>query len=210
MSTDASYRFERGVDPNGQIYALMQAAILCKQLAGGKVSMQIKDVYPEPMQDFPVRLNYEYAHRLIGKEIGAETIKSIATSLEMKIVKEDAEGIDLLVPAYRVDVQRPCDVVEDILRIYGYNNVEIPTQLKSSLTVQGDEDKAYHSQNLVAEQLVGEGFMEILNNSLSKSSYYTDLELNKYPEETTVKVMNPLSADLGVMRQTMPSAVWRA
>ena len=155
------------------------------------------------MQDFPVRLNYEYAHRLIGKEIGAETIKNIATSLEMKIVKEDAEGIDLLVPAYRVDVQRPCDVVEDILRIYGYNNVEIPTQLKSSLTVQGDEDKAYHSQNLVAEQLVGEGFMEILNNSLSKTSYYTDLELNKYPLENVVKVMNPLSADLGVMRQTM-------
>ena len=202
LSTDASYRFERGVDPNGQIYALKQAAILCKQLAGGKISMQIKDVYPEPMQDFPVRLNYEYAHRLIGKEIGAETIKNIATSLEMKIVKEDAEGIDLLVPAYRVDVQRPCDVVEDILRIYGYNNVEIPTQLKSSLTVQGDEDKAYHSQNLVAEQLVGEGFMEILNNSLSKTSYYTDLELNKYPLENVVKVMNPLSADLGVMRQT--------
>ena len=200
LSTDASYRFERGVDPNGQIYALKQAAILCKQLAGGKISMQIKDVYPEPMQDFPVRLNYEYAHRLIGKEIGAETIKSIATSLEMKIVKEDAEGIDLLVPAYRVDVQRPCDVVEDILRIYGYNNVEIPTQLKSSLTVQGDEDKAYHSQNLVAEQLVGEGFMEILNNSLSKTCYYTDLELNKYPLENVVKVMNPLSADLGGRR----------
>ena len=171
MSTDASYRFERGVDPNGQIYALKQAAILCKQLAGGKISMQIKDVYPEPIQEFPVRLNYEYAHRLIGKEIGAETIKSIATSLELKIVKEDAEGLDLLVPPYRVDVQRPCDVVEDILRIYGYNNVEIPTQLKSSLTVQGEEDKHYHTQNIVAEQLVGEGFMEILNNSLTKASY---------------------------------------
>ena len=203
LSTDASYRFERGVDPNGQIYALKQAAILCKQLAGGKISMQIKDVYPEPIQDFPVRLNYEYAHRLIGKEIGAETIKNIATSLEMKIVKEDAEGLDLLVPAFRVDVQRPCDVVEDILRIYGYNNVEIPTQLKSSLTVQGEEDKHYHTQNIVAEQLVGEGFMEILNNSLTKASYYTDFELNAYPDEHTVKVMNPLRADLGVMRQTM-------
>ncbi len=203
LSTDASYRFERGVDPNGQIYALKQAAILCKQLAGGKISMQIKDVYPEPIQDFPVRLNYEYAHRLIGKEIGAETIKNIATSLEMKIVKEDAEGLDLLVPAFRVDVQRPCDVVEDILRIYGYNNVEIPTQLKSSLTVQGEEDKHYHTQNIVAEQLVGEGFMEILNNSLTKASYYTDFELNAYPDEHTVKVMNPLSSDLGVMRQTM-------
>ena len=201
LSTDASYRFERGVDPNGQIYALKQAAILCKQLAGGKISMQIKDVYPEPMQDFPVRLNYEYAHRLIGKEIGAETIKNIATSLEMKIVKEDAEGIDLLVPAYRVDVQRPCDVVEDILRIYGYNNVEIPTQLKSSLTIPSDIDKAYHRQNVIGEQLVGCGFREILNNSLTKTAYYT--ELNKYTEETTVKVMNPLSNDLGVMRQSL-------
>ena len=125
-----------------------------------------------------------------------------AASVEI-IVKEDAEGLDLLVPAFRVDVQRPCDVVEDILRIYGYNNVEIPTQLKSSLTVQGEEDKHYHTQNIVAEQLVGEGFMEILNNSLTKASYYTDFELNAYPDEHTVKVMNPLSADLGVMRQTM-------
>lgn len=203
LSTDASYRFERGIDPNGQIYALKQAAILCKQLAGGKISMQIKDVYPEPINDFPVRLNYEYAYRLIGKEIGADTIKSIAESLEMKIVKEDAEGLDLIVPAYRVDVQRPCDVVEDILRIYGYNNVEIPTQLKSSLTVQGDEDKTYHMQNIIGEQLVGEGFMEILNNSLTKAGYYNEDAWNTYPWESTVKVMNPLSADLGVMRQSM-------
>lgn len=203
LSTDASYRFERGVDPNGQIYALKQAAILCLQLAGGKVSMQIKDVYPDPIREFPVRLNYEYAHRLIGKEIGEETIKRIASSLEMKIVGEDAEGIDLLVPPYRVDVQRPCDVVEDILRIYGYNNVEIPTVLKSSLTVQGEEDHCYHLRNLVCEQMVGEGFMEILNNSLSKMSYYSNFGLNAYPEEKTVKVMNPLSADLSVMRQSL-------
>lgn len=203
LSTDASYRFERGIDPNGQIYALKQAAILCKQLSGGKISMQIKDVYPEPINDFPVRLNYEYAYRLIGKEIDADTIKSIAESLEMKIVKEDAEGLDLIVPAYRVDVQRPCDVVEDILRIYGYNNVEIPTQLKSSLTVQGDEDKTYHMQNIIGEQLVGEGFMEILNNSLTKAGYYNEDAWNAYPWESTVKVMNPLSADLGVMRQSM-------
>lgn len=203
LSTDASYRFERGIDPNGQIYALKQAAILCKQLAGGKISMQIKDVYPEPIEDFPVRLNFEYAYRLIGKEIGADTIKSIADSLEMRIVKEDADGLDIIVPAYRVDVQRPCDVVEDILRIYGYNNVEIPTQLKSSLTVQGDEDKTYHMQNIIGEQLVGEGFMEILNNSLTKAGYYNEDIWNAYPWESTVKVMNPLSADLGVMRQSM-------
>ena len=203
LSTDASYRFERGIDPNMAVYAMKQAAILCKQLAGGKVSMQIKDVYPEKMNDFSVRLDYDYAHRLIGKEIGVETIKSIATSLEMKITAEDERGLNLLVPAYRVDVQRPCDVVEDILRIYGYNNVEIPTQLKNSLTVQGEEDRQQRLQNIVSEQLVGSGFNEILNNSLSKLSYYENTELNAYPIESTVKVMNPLSTDLGVMRQTL-------
>ena len=201
LSTDASYRFERGIDPNGTIYALKQAAILCKQLAGGKVSMEIKDVYPTPIADARVQLDYEYVDRLIGKKIGNDMIRSIVESLEMKVVSETEAGLELDVPAYRVDVQRPCDVVEDILRIYGYNNVEIPTQLKSSLTILGDEDKAYHHQNVISEQLVGCGFREILNNSLTKTAYYT--ELNHYTEETTVKVMNPLSSDLGVMRQTL-------
>ena len=201
LSTDASYRFERGIDPNGTIYALKQAAILCKQLAGGKVSMEIKDVYPAPIADARVQLDYEYVDRLIGKKIGNDMIRSIVESLEMKVVSETEAGLELDVPAYRVDVQRPCDVVEDILRIYGYNNVEIPTQLKSSLTILGDEDKAYHHQNVISEQLVGCGFSEILNNSLTKTAYYT--ELNHYTEETTVNVMNPLSSDLGVMRQTL-------
>ncbi len=203
LSTDASFRFERGVDPNGTIYALEQAAILCQELAGGKVSMEIRDEYPTKMADFPVRLNYEYCDRLIGKQLGHDTIKAIAQSLEMKIEKEDEEGLDLLVPAYRVDVQRPCDVVEDILRIYGYNNVEIPTELKSSLTIAADADKDYKRENLVGEQLVGEGFCEIMNNSLTKESYYKDAELNQYPWSKTVRLMNPLSADLGVMRQTL-------
>ena len=201
LSTDASYRFERGIDPNGIIYALKQAAILCKQLAGGKVSMEIKDVYPTPITDARVQLDYEYVDRLIGKKIGNDMIRSIVESLDMKVVSETDTGLELDVPAYRVDVQRPCDVVEDILRIYGYNNVEIPTQLKSSLTILGDEDKAYHHQNVISEQLVGCGFREILNNSLTKTAYYT--ELNHYTEDTTVKVMNPLSSDLGVMRQTL-------
>ena len=201
LSTDASYRFERGIDPNGTIYALKQAAILCKQLAGGKVSMEIKDVYPNPINDARVQLDFEYVDRLIGKNIGNDMIRSIVESLDMKIVSETESGLELDVPAYRVDVQRPCDVVEDILRIYGYNNVEIPTQLKSSLTIPSDIDKAYHRQNVIGEQLVGCGFREILNNSLSKTAYYT--ELNKYTEETTVKVMNPLSNDLGVMRQSL-------
>ena len=201
LSTDASYRFERGIDPNGTIYALKQAAILCKQLAGGKVSMEIKDVYPNPINDARVQLDFEYVDRLIGKKIGNDMIRSIVESLDMKIVSETESGLELDVPAYRVDVQRPCDVVEDILRIYGYNNVEIPTQLKSSLTIPSDIDKAYHRQNVIGEQLVGCGFREILNNSLTKTAYYT--ELNKYTEETTVKVMNPLSNDLGVMRQSL-------
>lgn len=201
LSTDASYRFERGIDPNGTIYALNQAAILCQQLAGGKVSMQIKDVYPTPIENAHVSLSYDYVNGLIGKKIEPEVMKSILESLEMEIKSENPQGLELSVPAYRVDVQRPCDVVEDILRIYGYNNVEIPTQLKSSLTIQGDEDRAAHLENLVGEQLVGCGFHEILNNSLTKTSYYHDL--NRYPEEATVKIMNPLSTDLGVMRQTL-------
>ena len=201
LSTDASYRFERGIDPNGQVYALKQAAILCKELAGGQVSMQIKDVYPEPIEGSKVVLTYDYVNSLIGKEIGKNTIKSIVTSLDMKIEAENENQIEILVPAYRVDVKRPCDVVEDILRIYGYNNVEIPLQLKGTLTIPTDEDRNRKYINLISEQLVGGGFNEILNNSLTKVSYYKDL--NRYTEETTVKILNPLSADLGVMRQTL-------
>ena len=201
LSTDASYRFERGIDPNGQVYALKQAAILCKELAGGQVSMQIKDVYPEPIEGSKVVLTYDYVNSLIGKEIGKDTIKSIVTSLDMKIEAENENQIEILVPAYRVDVKRPCDVVEDILRIYGYNNVEIPLQLKGTLTIPTDEDRNRKYINIISEQLIGGGFNEILNNSLTKVSYYKDL--NCYTEETTVKILNPLSADLGVMRQTL-------
>ena len=196
LSTDASFRFERGVDPNGTIYALQQAAILCKQLAGGKISMEVCDVYPEPMKNAVVELSYEYVHNLVGKVIPVETIKSICESLEMKVLSETAEALTLEIPAYRVDVQRPCDVVEDILRIYGYNNVEIPTQLKSSLVIKADEDRKHKLQNLVSEQLVGAGFNEILNNSLTKTAYYEG-------KSNVVKIMNPLSSDLGVMRQTL-------
>jgi len=201
LSTDASFRFERGIDPNGTIYALKQAAILCKELAGGKVSMQIKDVYPKKIENFKVDLKYSYANQLIGKELPVDTIKSIVTSLEMTILGEDAEGLMLEVPAYRVDVQRPCDVVEDILRVYGYNNVEIPSQLKSSLVIKGDEDIKHRLANLVGEQLLGCGFNEILNNSLTKAAYYDGLQ--SYPEKNLVRIFNPLSSDLNVMRQTL-------
>ena len=201
LSTDASFRFERGVDPNGTIYALQQAAILCKELAGGKVSMEIVDVYPEKMENAVVDLTYKYVHDLVGKDIPVEKIKSICESLEMKVLEETAEGLKLEIPAYRVDVTRPCDVVEDILRIYGYNNVEIPTQLKGSLVIKGDEDQKHKLANLVSEQLVGEGFNEILNNSLTKGAYYEGSA--SFPAENCVKIMNPLSTDLNVMRQTL-------
>lgn len=201
LSTDSSFRFERGIDPNGTIYALKEAALLVKELAGGEIASEIKDNYPAPIADFPVELSYEYTNALIGKVIPAETIKSIVTSLEMKITGETPEGLSLLVPAYRVDVQRPCDVVEDILRIYGYNNVEIPTSVKSSLSVKGDVDKSVKLQNLVSEQLVGCGFNEIMNNSLTAATYYEGLET--YKPENLVQLMNPLSKDLNVMRATL-------
>ncbi len=203
LNTDASFRFERGIDPNLQIYALKQAAILCRELTGGRIAMEIKDVYPNPIADFDVKLDYAYVDALIGKHIPADTVKSIVSSLEMRIVEESADGksLSLKVPAYRVDVQRPCDVVEDILRIYGYNNIEIPTTLNSSLSVKGEADKSHKLQNLVAEQLVGCGFNEILNNSLTRSAYYDNL--TAYPGENLVRLLNPLSSDLNAMRQTL-------
>ena len=201
LSTDASFRFERGIDPHGQLYALKQAAILAKELAGAKVSMQVVDVQAKPMPDFKVSLKYDYVDTLIGKHIPEQTIKSIVTSLEMTIDKETSEGLELTVPAYRVDVQRPCDVVEDILRIYGYNNVEIPTTLKNSLTVKTIHDMSHKMQNIIGEQLVGGGFREILNNSLQRGAYYDGLE--SYKSEECVKLLNPLSQDLNVLRQTL-------
>ena len=201
LNTDASFRFERGIDPNINIYCLKLAAIMVKELAGGTISSEIKDVCVAPAQDFIVELAYEKVNSLVGKVIPVETIKSIVKSLEMKVTNETAEGLTLAVPPYRVDVQRDCDVIEDILRIYGYNNVEIPSTLKSSLTTKGEEDKSNKLQNLIAEQLVGCGFNEILNNSLTRAAYYDGLE--SYPSNHLVMLMNPLSADLNSMRQTL-------
>ncbi len=202
LSTDASFRFERGIDPDGQIYALKQAATLVRELAGGTVAMEIKDVNANSLEKtFPVELEYDYVHALIGKAIPAEVIKEIVTSLEMRIVSETPEGLSLAVPAYRVDVRRPCDVVEDILRIYGYNNVEIPTAVKSSLTIKTDVDHDNKLHNVVSEQLIGQGFHEILNNSLTKECYYKDLS-DESPEHL-VRILNPLSSDLNVMRQSL-------
>ena len=161
--------------------------------------MEVCDVYPEPMKNAVVELSYAYVHNLVGKDIPVATIKAICESLEMKVLNETPEALTLEIPAYRVDVQRPCDVVEDILRIYGYNNVEIPTQLKGSLVIKGEEDRKHKLANLISEQLVGEGFNEILNNSLTKAAYYEEAS----QASTLVRIMNPLSSDLNVMRQTL-------
>ena len=201
LNTDASFRFERGIDPNSVIYCLKLAALMVKELAGGTISSEIKDVYTGSFPDFRVKLDYADVDALVGKHIPVDTIRNIVTSLEMKIVDETTQGLTLDVPPYRVDVKRPCDVIEDILRIYGYNNVEIPTTLKSSLIPKNEHDKSNKLQNLVAEQLVGCGFNEIMNNSLTRAAYYDDLDT--YPAKNLVMLLNPLSTDLNAMRQTL-------
>lgn len=200
LSTDASFRFERGTDPNGTIYALKRAALLIKEVAGGEISSEIVDVYPNPVADFKVDVSYANIKRLIGVDLGKEKIKQLLDALEIKIESETETGLSLLVPPYRVDVKRECDVIEELLRIYGYNNIGIPTQVNASLqySVKPNPTKL---RNLVAEMLTAQGFNEIWSNSLTKASYYDNNEV--FPAENTVKLFNPLSNDLGVMRQTL-------
>ena len=201
LNTDASFRFERGIDPNDTVYNLKLAAILIKELAGGEICGDIIDVKSREFPGFPVELKFDYVTSLIGKHIDNDTIKGIVESLEMKIVSEDAEKINIVVPTYRVDVQRPCDVVEDILRVYGYNNVEFTNEVKGTLSNKSDVDFRDDMQDLISEQLTAAGYNEIMNNSLTSSSYYEGLE--SYPEKNCVHLMNALSGDLNVMRQTM-------
>ncbi|MCD7971827.1 MAG: phenylalanine--tRNA ligase subunit beta [Candidatus Azobacteroides sp.] len=200
LNTDSSFRFERGCDPNNTLYVLKRAALLIQELAGGSVSGEVQDIYPEKINDFPVTLSIKKVHSLIGKEIGKETIRQILASLEIQIVSEGEDELSLLVPTYRVDVKRDVDVIEDILRIYGYNNIEIGENVKSNLSYQTDTDRSYKLQNLIAEQLTGCGFSEIMNNSLTKLSYYENSEV--YPSKNCVTIINPLGVDLSVMRQT--------
>lgn len=201
LNTDASFRFERGIDPNDTVYNLKLAAILIKELAGGEICGDIIDVKSREFPGFPVELKFDYVTSLIGKHIENDTIKGIVESLEMKIVSEDAEKINIVVPTYRVDVQRPCDVVEDILRVYGYNNVEFTSEVKGTLSNKSETDFRDDMQDLISEQLTAAGYNEIMNNSLTSSSYYEGLE--SYPEKNCVHLMNALSGDLNVMRQTM-------
>ena len=201
LNTDASFRYERGLDPNQTVEVMKRAALLIQEVAGGTITGAIQDIYPAPAAPYRVELTYNKVNTLIGKVIPVETVKSILESLEMNIVSETAEGLVIDVPVYRIDVQRDVDVIEDILRIYGYNNVEFSDNVKSNLSYQTPTDRSYKLQNLISEQLCGCGFNEILNNSLTRSAYYDNL--STYPVSHCVMLMNPLSADLNGMRQTL-------
>lgn len=200
LSTDSSFRFERGADPNITIYALKRAAMLIRQVAGGTISSEIKDVYPKPIEDVTLELEYAFVEDVIGKQISKETIKEILQSLEIKIVAEKEKSVLIDIPSYRVDVIRPIDVVEEILRIYGFNEVEISDTLNSNLNYSNPlrNEKWY---NQIADLLTHNGFYEIMTNSLTKVNYYKDNKF--YPLENAVQLLNPLSQDLGVMRQTL-------
>ena len=201
LNTDSSFRFERGVDPNNTLYVLKLAALMVKELAGGEICGPLCDNYPSRIEPAEVSLSFEYFDKLIGKHIPADTIVSILKSLEMELTEVTDEKADMKVPTYRVDVTRPCDVAEDVLRIYGYNNVEISSSVRSALSSQSFEDQDNKLRNLISEQLTAEGFNEILNNSLTAEAYYTDLAA--YPADHCVRLLNPLSNDLNVMRQTL-------
>ncbi len=200
LNTDASFRFERGVDPRMQVYALKRAALLMKELAGGQISSEITDINPAPAEDFVFEVSFSKINSLIGKVIPEDKVRTILDALEVRILKEENGVMTVAVPPYRVDVQRDADLIEDILRIYGYNNVEIPTQVRSTLSYAQKPDRN-RLMNLAADFLSSNGFTEIMSNSLTKGAYYEGLE--SYKAENCVRLLNPLSADLNVMRQTL-------
>lgn len=200
ISTDSSFRFERGVDPNGCMYALKLAAMLIKETAGGKICGQPVDIYPVAVNPAHVEMEFSDFARLIGREIPADTVRTILESLECHVTDNDGHlGID--VPTYRVDVTRPCDIIEDVLRIYGYNNIAMSDELHACLSFKTAVDAADDFRRLLAEQLCGAGYSEILNNSLTARAYYTDNAT--YPAEGCVELLNPLSQELNVMRRTL-------
>ena len=199
LNTDASFRFERGIDINFTKYALKRAAILIKEYANGKIASDVIDFYPEKIEDFQVFLSYESAFRLIGQEIDKETIKNILASLEIKISSETEGGLGLTIPSYRVDVQREADIIEEILRVYGYNNIKFSHKLNTSISF--DSNKDISLENIIANQLTTLGFNETMANSLTKEEYSSFSENLK--SEFNVTMLNPLSNDLKVMRQSL-------
>ena len=200
LNTDASFRFERGVDPNLQVYAAKRAALLMKELAGGQIASEIVDICPAPIGDFRFDVSFARIDALIGKHIPEQTVRTILEALEVRIEAERDGVLSVAVPPYRVDVQREADLIEDILRIYGYNNVEIPQQVRSTLSYAPKPDRN-RLMNLAADFLTANGFTEIMSNSLTKGAYYEGLQT--CPAARCVRIMNPLSADLNVMRQTL-------
>ncbi|WP_426430038.1 phenylalanine--tRNA ligase subunit beta [Winogradskyella sp. HB-48] len=200
LNTDASFRFERGIDPNITEYALKRAALLITEVAGGEITSDISDAYPNKIKDYEVRLSFENAKKLIGEEIPKETIKSILTSLEIKVNNVTETGLGLTIPAYRNDVQREADVIEEILRVYGYNNIGTTEKLNASIS-NSTRFEDYKLQNIIGNQLAAQGFFEIMANSLTTPKY---VELSEQLDAThNVKMLNPLSTDLEVMRQSM-------
>ncbi len=199
LNTDASFRFERGIDINTTKYALKRAALLIEKYAGGKLASDVSDFYPEKIEDFQVFLSYENAYRLIGQEIPKDTIKNILASLEIKINSETEGGLGLTIPSYRTDVQREADIIEEILRVYGYNNIEFSHKLNTSISF--DSNKETKVENIIADQLTALGFNETMSNSLTKPKYSSLSE--NINEEANVEMLNPLSNDLKVLRQSL-------
>jgi phenylalanyl-tRNA synthetase beta chain len=200
LNTDASFRFERGIDPNITQYALKRAALLITDIAGGEISSGIEDLYPNKIEDFQVFLSFETTFKLIGQEIPQETIKSILTSLEIKVNSVTEGGLGLTIPSYRTDVQREADIIEEILRVYGYNNIVFSNKLNATMS-HASKFEDYKVQNVIANQLISQGFNEMMANSLTKPNY-TELSELLNPEHN-VTMLNPLSNDLAAMRQSL-------
>jgi phenylalanyl-tRNA synthetase beta chain len=201
LKTDASFRFERGIDPNNTVFALKRAALLMQELAGGEISSDIIDVYPQPIEDFQITVLYKNIDRLIGKKLEKETIHQILTDLQIHIIDETETEISVLVPPFRVDVQREADVIEEILRIYGFDNVELSAHIGATYLADFPKIDKEKVQFAISQLLAGSGFQEILTNSLTKESYTQKFSFLKTGED--VQILNKLSEDLGVMRQTM-------
>jgi len=200
LNTDSSFRFERGIDPDLTDYALKRAVILIKEIAGAEAVTDIIDEYPNPIQSHQISITYEYLNTLIGNRIDKNIIKNILASLEIKINSETENGLNLTIPAYRVDVTRPADIVEEILRVYGYNNIDFSTKVNASVE-PSDPFDSYRLENIIADQLRANGFAEIMSNSLTTPKY---IELSEViNDKSTVKILNPLSQDLSVLRQSM-------
>ena len=200
LNTDASFRFERGIDPTITEYALKRAALLIKEVSGGEITSDIIDIYPKKIEDFPVVLNFNNVKKIIGQELPKETIKNILVSLEIKVNSVSDAGLGLTIPAYRVDVQREIDVIEEILRVYGYNNIKFSDKLNATVS-NAPRTEDYKVQNIIATQLNSQGFNEMMANSLTTSTYVELSEMLK--AEHNVLMLNPLSNDLAAMRQSL-------